>query len=106
MIAIYYLPLAVSQSLLSCAVFATMLLGYFILDEKLSYREIFTIVGGVIGILILVNPELFGDHRKVDMGKRQEKRENSGSGYLIGLFFALLFSIFSSMKLISIRAIG
>lgn len=105
MIAIYYLPLAVSQSLLSCAVFATMILGYFVLDEKLSAREILTIIGGVAGILILVNPEWFG-HETVNVGKAHKKRTNSTSGYTIGLFFALLFSIFSSMKLISIRAIG
>ena len=61
MIVIYYLPLAVSQSLLSCAVFATVILGNFILDEKLSKREIAMIVGGIAGILILVNPEWFQD---------------------------------------------
>lgn len=61
MIVIYYLPLAVSQPLLSCAVFATVILGNFILDEKLSKREIAMIVGGIAGILILVNPEWFQD---------------------------------------------
>ena len=60
MVAIYFLPLAVSQSILGSAVFATMFCGYLILDEKLSTREILTIIGGVAGVLILLNPEWFG----------------------------------------------
>ena len=107
MIAIFYLPLSDSQSLLSCAVFATMLLGYFILDENLSTREIVTICGGVAGILILINPQYFNFEKteaKISLGGTKSKE--STKNYMIGLIFALLFSVFSSMKLISIRAIG
>ena len=35
-----------------------------------------------------------------------EKIKNTGSGYLMGLLFAFLYSIFTAMKFITIRTIG
>ena len=105
MITIYFLPLAVSQSLLCSAVFVTMILGYFLLDEQLSQREILTIIGGVAGVLILLNPEVFGNNYEVP-GQTKKQKEKSTFDYVIGLFFALLFSVFSSMRMISIKKIG
>lgn len=55
-----YLPLSVSSSVLMSGVMATMLMGYLVLGEELSKGEIFTIFGGTIGILILLNPGWFG----------------------------------------------
>ena len=50
--------------------FVTIILSYLILGEKLSWREIVTIVGGMGGILILVNPGWFG--YKVDYSAKDK----------------------------------
>jgi len=75
MVSIYFLPLAISQTLLSCAVFMTMILGWLVLDERLSCREIVMIIGGVCGVFILLNPEWFGNST-LPPGATASKRKN------------------------------
>lgn len=59
MLAVNFLPLAVASSGLMSAVFVTMILGYITADELMTWREITTIVFGLIGVIIVLNPEWF-----------------------------------------------
>ena len=58
-LAIYYLPLVVSSSVLMSSTFVIMIMGYLVADEKLSKREVVTIICGLMGVIILLNPEWF-----------------------------------------------
>ena len=53
---VYFLPLTIAQSMLACGIFTQMLLGWIILDEQLSLKELLTIIGGMVGVFILLNP--------------------------------------------------
>lgn len=53
---IWFVPLFISQSILSCTVFVTMLLAWLINNEKISFREILMIIGGVAGVFVLIIP--------------------------------------------------
>lgn len=103
MFCVFFLPLYVATSALMSATFVTMLLGYFMSGEVLSCREITTIVFGLCGVIIVLNPGWFNSDPSFH---HVEKVHHSSADYLIGMCFAAGYCICSAFKFIMIRAIG
>ena len=59
MIAIKLCPVSVAVSIMMTQVFGSTIAGYCLADERLTYPEIFSILGGFSGVLILTNETLF-----------------------------------------------
>lgn len=106
MLCVNYLPLSIASPVLMSSVFVTMIMGYLVADEKLSVREIITIIFGFAGVVLLLNPQWFSfdDHALEVMAKKGKKVSNQD--WILGMLFAAGFSLSSAMKYISIRAIG
>ena len=81
-----------------------MLMGYLVIGEVLSRLEIATIIGGTIGILILLNPEWFGNQNNLTAA--QLKQEVSMKDWILGVIFGIAFAFTCAMKFVTIRAIG
>ena len=62
-----YLPFIASASILNIAVFVTCICGYFFAGEKVSFPELVAIAGGFAGVLLILNPSLFGQFQMSDM---------------------------------------
>jgi len=107
MISIHLLPVSVSISITMSAVFATVLLGYLVAGERISAREVITIIGGTLGVVMLTNPLLFNKRNpNSNLVQREHSEHKQYPHYEWGIFFGILFAIFSAMNLISIRSIG
>jgi len=101
-----YLPFIVSASVLNASVFATCLFGYVLAGEKLSKEEMIAVTGGFAGVVLLLNPTLFSGMSGAAMKTRMASDLAMYPRYNLGLVFGVLFSVFASMKMITIRAIG
>jgi len=53
------MPVSVSVSLSRLSVFTTPILAYLFDGETVSWKEVATIVGGFIGVLMIMNPSWF-----------------------------------------------
>lgn len=106
MLAVNFLPLAVASSGLMSAVFVTMILGYITADEIMTWREITTIVFGLIGVIIVLNPSWFTDGPSLTSVQLKDNRTHSKGDYFLGIIFCGGFAITSAFKYITIRAIG
>lgn len=99
---IWFVPLYISQSILSCTVFVTMLLAWLINNEKISFREILMIIGGVAGVFVLIIPNWI--HSK---GANPSKKMNEQTlRLLIGIILAMCTITFSGLRSVAIRKIG
>ena len=59
MISIFLMPVSVSVSITMTATFFTPLIAYLLEGERLSKREVATIMIGFLGVLMIVNPDWF-----------------------------------------------
>lgn len=92
-----------ATSALMSATFVTMLLGYFISGEVLSWREITTIVFGLVGVIIVLNPSWFNADPSFVV---KDKVEKTSTDIVFGSIFAVGYCICAAMKYIMIRGIG
>jgi drug/metabolite transporter (DMT)-like permease len=97
-LAINLMPVSIAVSIMMSTTFVTALLAYFISGESLSYGEIITITLGFTGVLILVNPSIFESDGNNDIEKYPH--------FILGCFYAIMFSIFSALNFLSMREIG
>lgn len=82
-----------------------MILEYFVTSDKLSPREVATILIQVFGVVILLNPQFFGNSH-VPANATAAQRNHYMIDYVLGITFGLLYSFTGAMKYITIRAIG
>lgn len=101
MISIFLMPVSVSVSITMTATFVTAIMAYILEGEKLSLREVMTIMIGFFGVIMIVNPDWF--NHSSTLSKRDEKDDKKYPYYYLGAFFAFLFAIFSAMNFITIR---
>jgi len=76
--------------------------------EKVSFPELVAITGGFAGVLLILNPSLFGQFQMSDMALKLRASSDMQMypRFNLGLLFGFLFSISSSLKFLAIRAIG
>ena len=98
MLSVNYLPLSVSTPAMMSTVFVTLLLSFFVAGERLSGREIMTIIMGSIGVLIVVT--------RFDGQIKFPGKSGPNHNFNIGVFFSIGFTICSALSNISIREIG
>lgn len=101
MASIFLMPVSISVSISMTVTFNTSIIAYFLEDEKLSMREISTILMGFTGVLMMVNPNWFDYSPFIE--KRDEHEDEKYPHYYIGAFCALLFTVFSALNFIVIR---
>lgn len=73
MIAIKLCPVSIAVSIMMTQVFGSALAGYLLADERLTCPEVFSIIGGFLGVTILTNDTLFAE--KGDPELMRESRD-------------------------------
>lgn len=102
MIAIKLCPVSVAVSIMMTQVFMSALAGYLFNSELISKKEIFSICGGFVGVLILTNEQFFNkagwDRYKADQAKYPH--------YYFGIGMGVLYTIFSAANFFEMRKMG
>ena len=103
--AVYLMPVSIAVSIMMTTTFVTSIIAWLWVGEKLSMKEIIFITGGFMGVLMLVNPSWF--RLDVHLTTQIEiKDEKEYPHEIFGFMSAIAFSIFSALKLITMRDIG
>lgn len=104
-LAVYLMPVSIAVSIMMTTTFVTSIIAWLWVGEKLSVKEIVYISGGFAGVLMLVNPSWF--RLDVHLTTQIEMKDKKEYPYeLLGFLSAISFSIFSALKLITMRDIG
>jgi drug/metabolite transporter (DMT)-like permease len=106
LISIELMPVSISVAVTMMAVFVTTFLGWLIADEAMSKIEISSMIGGFMCVVILTNPDLLFENHNKELNMRDKEDEKEYPYFWVGVFFALLFTVFSAMNFITIRGLG
>ena len=99
--AIFLLPLSIAMSIMQCTAFVSSIMSYLFGGQSLSFKEIVSIIFGIIGCIMLTNPELFT--QKISMSHIVDQANPT---YYIGLLYAIMFTILKSLKIMNMSELG
>jgi len=73
------------------------LVGFIFEGERVSVYELFAVVGGFLGAMLMVNDSIFSGANSVEALRRANDQKEY-QYYYIGMVFAVLYTIFSAFN--------
>jgi drug/metabolite transporter (DMT)-like permease len=103
-LSITLMPVSVASSIMQATAFVTSIMAYFLKGEPLSSTEIVVILFGLLGCMMLTNTQWFVDESQTNDRNLDEK--NKYPYYVVGLIFAISFTICSALKFLAMSELG
>ena len=102
--AIQLAPNEIAASVLMVVVFLAPIIGFITNDESLSLWEMFSIVGGFLGVILMTNSGMMKHEKELNTFVKIERKDYPYMN--LGCFCAFLFAIFMSLTYLKLKQIG